>query len=56
MDTLRIPAKDVAGCTCSSSGGDPFTADLLVERTQAGLSRAKAQGKTLVMALSLTGG
>ena len=31
-----------------------FGRDLLVERTQAGLSRAKAEGKTLGRPLSLT--
>jgi putative DNA-invertase from lambdoid prophage Rac len=31
-----------------------FERDLLVERTQAGLSRAKAEGKTLGRPLSLT--
>lgn len=33
MASVRIPAKDVSGCTCSSFGGDPFTANLLIERT-----------------------
>lgn len=33
MAAVRIPAKDVSGCTCSSFGSDAFTANLLIERT-----------------------
>src|SRR4051794_16153215 len=62
---VRVHCLALGGVDLTSSTGKltmnvlnavaEFERDLLVERTQAGLSRAKAEGKTLGRPLSLTG-
>ena len=61
---VRVHCLALGGVDLTSSTGKltmnvlnavaEFERDLLVERTQAGLSRAKAEGKTLGRPLSLT--
>ena len=61
---VRVHCHALGGVDLTSSTGKltmnvisavaEFERDLLVERTQAGLSRAKAEGKTLGRPLSLT--
>src|ERR671921_643468 len=55
-DVLVVTKLDRLGRNVMDVGSTvaEFERDLLVERTQAGLSRAKAEGKTLGRPLSLT--